>query len=454
MTEIIKKLKIKIANISVLKKIAFSFAAVILMGALLLMLPISSRDGHWSPFLTALFTSATSTCVTGLVVVDTYEYWSLFGQLVILTLIQIGGVGFITLAISAFSLLKKKIGLRQRLAAREISGASHVAGMVKTTRFIICGTLTVELTGAFLLSFSFVPKLGVIRGIYYAVFHSVSAFCNAGIDLMSRFKPGSSLITVQSDPLFTVTIMLLIIVGGLGFLVWEDLIKCRLHFKKYRLHTKIVVTTTLLLIFGGAAIIYLFEMNGQAFSGLSAPDAVNAAFFQSVTTRTAGFFSVDLPSLRESTMLVMCVLMLIGGSPGSTAGGIKTTSFAVLFMSVALVFKNKDDVECFRRRVNKDALHSACCLLMLFLSMITASATIISFIDNVPIIYSLFECTSAMATVGLSMGITPELSEISKCIIIIMMYIGRVGALTTLLSFSRKGGAVQSKYVEEKITVG
>ncbi len=444
----------KINSLSILKQITFGFGAVILLASLLLMLPISSRNGQWTPYLTALFTATTSTCVTGLTVVDTYTYWSLFGQIIILLLIQIGGVGFITLAISALTLTKKKIGLRQRLAAKEISGASQVGGIVKTTRFIIFGTLLVEAIGSVLLSFSFIPKLGFLKGIYFAIFHSVSAFCNAGIDLMSSFQDGSSLITMQSDFFFIITIMSLIILGGLGFLVWKDVIECKFRFRKFRLQTKIVIATTFGLILGGALLIYLFENGGSAYGELSQSESILASFFQSVTTRTAGFFSVNLPLLKDSTVLIMCVLMFIGGSPGSTAGGIKTTSFAVLFMSIFLVFRKKQNVELFKRRISKDAVYSACCLMMLFFVLIISSCTIISYVDGVPILYCLFECTSAMATVGLSMGITPELSNISKVILIILMYIGRVGALTMLMTFTKKSEKIESKYIEEKIIVG
>lgn len=439
---------------TVLKQVTFGFAGVILLGCFLLMLPVSSRSGQWTPILTALFTSATSTCVTGLTVVDTYTYWSLFGQIVILILIQIGGVGFITLAISAMTLTKKKIGLRQRLAAREISGANQVGGIIKTTHFIIMGTLAVEFAGSFLLSFAFVPKLGLFKGIYFAVFHSVSAFCNAGIDLMSGFQNSTSLIAVQSDFFFIITVMLLIVMGGLGFLVWKDVLECRFHFKKFRLQTKIVLITTVILIFGGALLIYLFENGGRAFHGLSHKDSILVSFFQSVTTRTAGFFSVDLSLLKDSTILIMCVLMFIGGSPGSTAGGIKTTSFAVLFMSIFLVFRKKQNVELFKRRISKDAVYSACCLMMLFFGLILSSCTIISYVEGLPILPCLFECTSAVATVGLSLGITPELSRLSKVILIVLMYIGRVGALTMLMTFTRKSEKVESKYIEEKIIVG
>lgn len=454
MSGVLNSILSRIKSMSVLKLVTFGFAGVILLATVLLMLPVSSRSGQLTPFLTALFTATTSTCVTGLTVVDTYTYWSLFGQIIILLLIQIGGVGFITLAISAMTLTKKKIGLRQRLAARDISGASQVGGIVKTTRFIIFGTLLVEAIGSFLLSFSFVPRLGLFKGIYFAVFHSVSAFCNAGIDLMSSFKGGSSLITLQSDFFFIITVMVLIVLGGLGFLVWKDVIECRFHFKKFRLQTKIVLMTTLILIIGGALLIYLFEKGGRAFGGLSHTESILASFFQSVTTRTAGFFSVNLPMLKDSTVLIMCVLMFIGGSPGSTAGGIKTTSFAVLFMSIFLVFKKKQNVELFKRRISKDAVYSACCLMMLFFGLILSSCTIISYVDGVPILHSLFECTSAVATVGLSMGITPELSRISKVILIVLMYIGRVGALTMLMTFTRKSEKVESKYIEEKIIVG
>lgn len=444
----------RIKSLSILKQITFGFAAVILIASVLLSLPISSRSGQWTPFITALFTATTSTCVTGLTVVDTYLYWSLFGQIIILLLIQIGGVGFITLAISALTLTKKKIGLRQRLAAKEISGANQVGGIIKTVRFIIFGTIMFEAAGSILLSLTFIPKLGFFKGLYFAVFHSVSAFCNAGIDLMSCFKEGSSLITMQSDYLFIITVMMLIVLGGLGFLVWKDVVECKFHFKKFRLQTKIVLVTTLGLIFGGALLIYLFENGGKAFNGMGQRSSILASFFQSVTTRTAGFFSVNLPLLKDSTVLIMCVLMFIGGSPGSTAGGIKTTSFAVLFMSIFLVFKKKQNVELFKRRISKDAVYSACCLMMLFFGLIISSCTIISYVEGLPILDCLFECTSAVATVGLSMGITPELSNISKVILILLMYIGRVGALTMLMTFTRKSEKVESKYIEEKISIG
>lgn len=449
----LQKIKSKIINLSVLQQITLGFAVIILCGALLLMLPISSRQGQWTHFVSALFTATTSTCVTGLTVVDTYTYWSLFGQLVILFLIQIGGVGFITLAISAITLTKKKIGLRQRLAMREVSGANSVAGIVKRTRFIIIGTFIVESAGALILATRFIPKLGLLKGLYFSVFHSVSAFCNAGIDLMSYFKEGSSLVTVNEDVVFNITIMLLIILGGLGFLVWEDILESKFRFKKCRLHTKIVLATTGILIFGGAALIFLFEFGSQAFAGFDAGKSALAAMFQSVTARTAGFFSVDIGSLREPTLLLLCFLMLVGGSPASTAGGIKTTSFAVLFMSVFLVFRNKESIEVFKRRISKDALNSACCLLMLFLFLILSSTLAISFIEDLPVISCLFETTSAMATVGLSVGITPQLSVVSRAILIILMYVGRVGALTMLLSFS-KHRIIASKYTEEKISIG
>lgn len=450
MLRIIKK---KIIGLSVLQQITLGFAVIILCGALLLTLPVSSRQGQWTHFVSALFTAATSTCVTGLTVVDTYTYWSVFGQLVILVLIQIGGVGFMTLAVSALTLTKKKIGLRQRLAMREVSGANRVAGIVKRTRFIIVGTFIVEAAGAFILAARFIPKLGFLKGVYFSVFHSVSAFCNAGIDLMSDFKEGSSLITVNGDIVFNVTVILLIVLGGLGFLVWEDVLENRFRLKKCRLHTKIVLMVTGILIFGGAALIFLFEFGSQAFFGFNAGKSALAALFQSVTARTAGFYSVDIGSLREPTLLLLCFLMLVGGSPASTAGGIKTTSFAVLFMSFFLVFRNKESIEVFKRRISREELNSACCLLMLFVFLILSSTLAISFIENLPILSCLFETTSAVATVGLSVGITPRLSVVSRMILILLMYVGRVGALTMLLSFS-KHKIIASKYTEEKISIG
>ena len=431
--------------------ITLSFAAVVLCGTLLLMLPIASRDGESVPFIHALFTSTSASCVTGLVVYDTLTKWSLFGQIVILCLIQIGGIGIITLAMYFLSMLHAKIGMRHVFALQESIGAESSAGLVKMTRFIAAGVFLQEAVGAILLLPVFIPQFGVGRGIWYAVFHSVSAFCNAGFDLMGG---GASLTAYSGNAYFNLVICLLITLGGLGFFVWLDLLRCRFRFSKFALHTKIVVVTSLALTLIGALLFFVLFYDSEAAVGRSVGEKLLASLFQSVTARTAGFATVDLAKIGGGAQMLMIVLMLIGGSSGSTAGGIKTTTFAVILLFVRSIFRGKEDIECFGRRIEKSVLRTAIAVFVLYLGLALCCGIAISAIEDADIIACLFETFSAMATVGLSLSLTPTLSAVSKLIVIVLMFLGRVGGLTVLLSLTGKRKEEAYRYPAENITVG
>jgi len=441
-------------NMKLTRILMLGYFTVILIGTILLTLPVSSRSGDVTPVNESLFTATSATCVTGLVLSDVYTHWSLFGQLVILAMIQTGGVGFMTVAIFALSYTKQKIGLRQRFTMQESVGAHQVGGIVRMTRFILTGSLIVELSGAALLALRFCPKFGAARGLYYSIFHSVSAFCNAGIDLMGRSSPGSSMTTVQNDILVNIVLMALIILGGLGFLVWEDILHNKWHFKRYKLQTKVVITVSGILLFLGAAGFMILEYSSPAYENLNFGEKLLASCFQSASARTAGFASVDLSQMNEAGQMLMTILMFIGGASGSTAGGIKITTFAVLYISIFSAFRQRKSLECFKRRIDDSILHNACCVMMLYLTVSGISAIAISFIENIGIMPALFESVSAAATVGLSLGVTPSLSIPSQIILILLMFMGRIGGLTILESFTNKQTNINSQYPSEKISVG
>ncbi|MBQ9133409.1 MAG: Trk family potassium uptake protein [Clostridia bacterium] len=431
--------------------ITLSFAAVVFVGALALMLPIASRDGESVPFINALFTSTSASCVTGLVVYDTLTQWSPFGQVVIIALIQIGGIGIITLAMYFLSMLHAKIGMRSVFALQESIGAESSAGLVKMTRFIAAGVFLQEAVGAILLLPVFIPQFGVGRGIWYAVFHSISAFCNAGFDLMG----GGTSLTAYSDNLyFNLVICLLITCGGLGFFVWLDLLRCRFCFGKFALHTKIVVITSLALTVLGAALFLVLFWSSDAAAGRGVGEKMLVSLFQSVTARTAGFATVDLAGIGGGAQMLMIALMLIGGSSGSTAGGIKTTTFAVILLFVRSIFRGKEDIECFGRRIEKGIVRTAIAVFVLYLGLALCCGIALSAIEGADIIACLFETFSAMATVGASLSLTPTLSAVSKIIVIILMFLGRVGGLTVLLSLSNKHREEAYRYPAENVTVG
>lgn len=443
----------RIRKISPLKIILFGFIILIFIGTILLCLPISSRSGQPTPFMTSSFTATSAVCVTGLIKVDTYNYWSPFGQAVILGLIQVGGIGFMTICITAISLSHKKIGLASRELMQSSVSAPQRGGIVKMTRFILVGTLLIELSGAVLLSIAFVPRFGA-KGLWYALFHSVSAFCNAGFDLMGSGGEFSSLTSFDKNPYVCIVISALIVIGGLGFFVWKDLIDNRFRFKMLRMHSKAVLITSVILIFGGGILLYLTELPNSSSQEHSALYQIGNSLFQSVSTRTAGFNTVDLSQLTHSTIFIMVLLMMVGGSPGSTAGGLKTTTLAVLFASVISVFKRKKSVEMFGRRLEENVSSLALCIFAMYLMLGSAGAVFISTVENVPFINALFESASAVATVGLTTGITPQLGILSSIVLMLMMLFGRVGSLTMLLAFSNYKSRPQSQKPLEKIQIG
>lgn len=432
--------------------IALSFVIVILIGALALTLPISSATNTWTSFFDALFTATSATCVTGLIVVDTFTHWSTFGQLIIIILIQIGGLGFMTMISMVAIFLNRKIGLSERQVLVQSAGNMRLDGIVHLVKRIFYGTVLIEGIGAALLAIRFVPLLGPVRGIWYSIFHSISAFCNAGFDLFGFQAPFSSLTAFEGDVLVNVVIMGLIIVGGLGFFVWSDLIKCKFKFKPLELHTKIVLTTTAVLVFGGALLYFIAERN-YSLAGIHGFDAVLGSIFQSVTARTAGFNTLDLSKLSTSGSLLMSILMVIGGSPGSTAGGFKTTTLMVVLLTAYASIRNKSTVTIFNKRFKADVLRQASSIVTTYIVVVLISVFIIGALEPFNLQEILFEVTSAVGTVGCTMGITTRLSQVSQFILIVLMYMGRVG-IFTLGTLVAKKYEVPLSRPESKIIVG
>ena len=429
--------------------IILGFFSVILLGSLLLMLPFSTRDGQGASFADGLFTATSAVCVTGLIVHDTATYWSEFGQAIILTLIQIGGMGVVTIAVAIAVASGRKIGLMQRSTMQEAISAHQVGGIVRLTKFILKTSISIELLGALLLAPVFCKDFGIFKGLWYSVFHSISAFCNAGFDLIGVREPFSSLTSYASNPIVNFTIMALIITGGLGFVTWADIKKNKFHFRKYNMQSKVILTVTAgLLIFPA---IYFFFCE---FSGLPLGQRILSSLFQSVTPRTAGFNTADLTLLTETGLMLMIILMLIGGSPGSTAGGMKTTTVAVLFSSALAVFRKQDSAHFFSRRIPDNAVKNAATILMMYLTLFLGGGMVISYIEEVPLMSALFETSSAIGTVGLSLGLTPSLGMVSKLILILLMFFGRVGGLTLIFAALSERNTFGSRYPQEKITVG
>ncbi len=436
------------------KVLVFGYLLIILCGALILMLPISSKQGMGTSFINSLFTACSATCVTGLTVFDTFEHWTIFGQLVILSLIQIGGLGFMSLAIVIVTFTGKRIGYGQRVLMREAISAPQVGGVVRMARFVIKGTLLFEGLGALLLSFFFIPQAGLKHGIYYSVFHSISAFCNAGFDVLGKYGKGSSLSHFNNSPTLLLTISCLIILGGLGFYVWDDVKINKLRWKSYKLHSKIVLTSSAFLIISSTVTFFLLEYNSKAFMLLNFGEKLLNSFFMAVTPRTAGFASVNMLNTAQPTLLITMALMLIGGSPGSTAGGIKTTTAAVLAANTMAISKRYPSIQLFRRRIDDLALKSAAAIVFIYAALCFISAIIISVSDGFLIFDSLFEAVSAIGTVGLTVGISENAGAISKCILIFLMYFGRVGCFTIIYAIRKNSGPVLSKLPLEKVAVG
>jgi len=429
--------------------IILGFMAVIFIGTFLLMLPIATKSGQVTPLNEAIFTSTSAVCVTGLVVQDTATYWSLFGQIIILLLIQIGGMGVITVAASFALLSGRKITLMQRSTMQEAIAAPKVGGIVRLTGFVIKITFIIELLGALVMLPVFVKEYG-LRGIWMAIFHSVSAFCNAGFDIMGRAQsPFVSLTSYVANPVISITIVLLIIVGGIGFLTWDDIRANTYHIKQYRMQSKVILLTTCILIVIPTIYLYFAE-----FQNLPKTQRILASLFQAVTPRTAGFNTADLTLLSGAGRMMIIMLMLIGGSPGSTAGGMKTTTIAVLFANAMSVFRRKEDAHFFGRRIEQNTVKDASTILMMYLTMFLAGAFIISIIEKLPIGTCLFETASAIGTVGLTLGITTQLGVVSQFVLIVLMFFGRVGGLTLIFAALSGSGRKLSKLPQEKITVG
>ncbi|TYP49814.1 TrkH family potassium uptake protein [Thermosediminibacter litoriperuensis] len=439
-------MKLRPAQILVL-----GFATVILVGAVLLSLPVASKSGESVGFLNALFTATSAVCVTGLVVVDTYTQYSLFGQILIMFLIQIGGLGFMTMTTLIFLILGKRITLKERLVMREALNQLTLAGVVKLTRYIIFTTLIFEGLGAFFLSLRFVRVYGLYRGIYYGIFHAVSAFNNAGFDLIGNFR---SLTPFVEDPLVNIVIMGLIIFGGLGFSVIYDVFTIR-NFHRLSLHSKVVLTMTVFLLVAGFLVIYALEYsNPKTLGSLSPAGKILAAAFQSVTPRTAGFNTISLPDMSLAAKYFTIFLMFIGASPGSTGGGVKTTTFALVLMMIYSVITSKEDVEIYKRRIPMDNVFKASVITVMALLQVLSVSLLLAITEGADFMSILYETVSAFGTVGLSMGITPHLSDAGKVLIILTMFSGRLGPLTIALALASKKKTAMLKYPEERILVG
>ena len=429
--------------------IILGFAGVILLGALLLMLPISTTAGRVTPFNETLFTATSAVCVTGLVVQDTGSYWSTFGQAVILTLIQIGGLGVVTVAASFALLSGRKISLMQRSTMKDAISAPKVGGIVRLTRFILRGTFLIELLGALAMLPAFCRDYGW-RGVWMAVFHSISAFCNAGFDILgTKNNLYPSLTGYAGSPGINITIMLLIVIGGIGFLTWDDVCENKWRFHRYRMQSKVILVTTFALIVLPALLFFFVD-----FDALPLGERIQAALFQSITPRTAGFNTATLSAMSGASQGVMILLMLIGGSPGSTAGGMKTTTLAVLVANAAATFRRRESAQFFGRRVDCGAVKTAATILMMYLALFFGGAAFISVYENLPLSACLYETASAVGTVGLTLGITPQLRIPSQMVLITLMYLGRVGGLTLIYAALSGKKATVAKLPQEQITIG
>ena len=434
------------------RALALGFLAIILAGALLLMLPIANRGGKGLSFLDSLFTATSATCVTGLVVADTWTQFNLLGQIILLALIQVGGLGYMTMMLQASLLMGRKIGLRQRSVMMESVSAQRLSDVLTLLRYILGGTALIEGTGAVLLAFRFIPELGLARGMWYSVFHSVSAFCNAGFDLMGFREPYSSLTHYVYDPLVNLTAVALVLLGGLGFLVWRDVRENGLHLRRYSLHSKLMLTATLVLTVGGTALFWLAERD-NLLSGMTAGQQALAALFQAVSPRTAGFNTVDLAKLTSGGGLLTIVLMFIGAGPGSTGGGVKVTTVVVCLLTLAAYIRGRREVGAFNRRLDEEQIHRSAAGVTLYMTLAMAGGFLILATQPFPLQDALFEVFSALSTVGLSTGITRDLSPLNRAVVIVMMYCGRIGSLSMLMALAQRS-APRVKDPVEHITIG
>ena len=445
-----KEIKKKVLNqFSSARIILFGFIIMIFLGASILSLPVSSRSGEFTPFIDALFTATSASCVTGLIVYDTATHWSLFGKIIIIAMIQCGGLGVVTMIAVFTQVAGKKIGLRDRATLQSALSAPQIGGIVKLTSFIFKGTVIIEMIGVLLMFPSFMKDFGVTKGIYYSIFHSISAFCNAGFDLMGDVSKFSSLTKYQSDIMINITIMLLILIGGLGFLIWRDVVNYKFDFKRYSTQTKIVfLMSTVLVVF--PSVLFFFT----EFSTLNIKTRVLSSVFQAVTPRTAGFNTIDYTKFSDNGIAMTIILMLIGGGSGSTAGGIKMTTIFILVATMCSVLKQDKEVAVFKKRIEPDIIKNAVAVFALDIFLFIVGSMIISGIEGFSLKETMFECASAVATVGLTLGITPHLGIISKILLICMMYIGRVGGITLIFAAVNPKNNGNARYPKEQVAVG
>ena len=436
-------------RINYFQKILLGFAVLILFGAILLMLPIASNEGVYTPFLKALFTSTSASCVTGLIVYDTATHWSLFGQAVILFLIQIGGLGVVVAVTSIILLSGKRIGYSQRNTLANSISINSQGGIMKMLLFLLKWTGIIELFFASLLATQFIPEFGVKRGLWYSIFHAVSAFCNAGFDLMGIKEPFSSLSDYVGNPLINISIMSLILLGGLGFVTWQDIAKNKGNFHRYRLQSKIILSTTIFLVLLPALFYFFLE-----FREMPIGSRILASLFTAVTPRTAGFNTVDFSKFSDSGIFLQILLMLVGAAPGSTGGGMKMTTMTVLFLTSVAIFRNNSRTEAFGRTIPGEVIRNATTIAFMYISLCVLSGMFISLHEHLPLLTTCFETASAIATVGLTLGITPKLSPVSHVVLIFLMYIGRVGGLCLIYAVFPNINPNKGRLVEENVIVG
>ena len=439
----------KLFQFNYFQKIIFGFAALILFGAFMLMLPISGKEQVPTPFLDALFTSTSASCVTGLVVYDTATHWSLFGQAIILFLIQVGGLGVVVVMTSLILLSGKRIGYSQRNTLANSISISSQGGIMKMLIFLLKWTGIIELFFASLLATQFIPEFGWKKGLWYSIFHSVSAFCNAGFDLMGIKEPFSSLTDYSGNPVVNISIMPLILLGGLGFMTWQDIAKNKWNFHRYRLQSKIILSATAFIVLLPALFYFFVE-----FRGMPMESRILASLFTAVTPRTAGFNTVDFSKFSDSGIFLQTLLMLVGAAPGSTGGGMKITTMTVLILTSVAIFRNNSRTEAFGRTVPEEAIRNATTIAFMYVCLCVLSGMFISLYENIPLLTTSFETASAIATVGLTLGITPKLSPLSHTLLIFLMYIGRVGGLCLIYAVFPNANPNKGRLVEENIIVG
>ncbi len=443
-------MKLKLSHVQI---IVLGYLLIVLLGTLFLLLPFASADGERASVMTALFTSVSASCVTGLILRDTATGWSTFGQAVILILIQIGGLGFMTIATFFYNLFQQQMGLRSREIMVESINTTQVGGITRLARQIVALTGIFEGAGALLLLIRFAPRLGFGKGLWYAVFHSVSAFCNAGFDLMGIFEPCGSLTPFAGDVLVNLTLIALITLGGLGFLVWEDLLRCRQHMRRYRLHTKLVLSTSAILTFGGAILLLVLERDATG-AGQSLGWRTLTALFASVTARTAGFNTVDVSAMSGASKLLTILLMVVGGSPGSTAGGVKTTTLAVIVLYTLAGFRGRNHPLIFGRSIREETFRKSCTVLFFNAGLALLAAMALCALQPLDLVDALFETFSAIGTVGMTTGITQSLGTVSACLVALLMFLGRVGSVSFAVALLEKRAEPAVSYPAEEITVG